>query len=83
MRDLKPENLLLDKNFDIKICDFGWTASLSSNDEYRKIPSGTFAYMSPESLRGELQGKGSDVWALGILLFEFFNGSEPYGSISC
>ncbi len=49
MRDVKPENILLDKYNDVKLCDFGWTASLNEDDQYRKISAGTFAYMSPES----------------------------------
>ena len=52
MRDLKPENILVDYQDNIKLCDFGWTCSLN-DEEYRSIPSGTFAYMSPESLKGE------------------------------
>lgn len=37
MRDLKPENLLLDERFNVKLCDFGWAASLDSDFEYRSI----------------------------------------------
>ena len=65
------------------MCDFGWAASLSKDDDYRKLQSGTYAYMSPENLRGELQGKDSDIWSLGVLLHEFIWGKPPYSAISC
>ena len=57
MRDIKLENLLLDRNFTIKLCDFGWTASEDKDNDYRSVRAGSIAYMSPESLRGELQNK--------------------------
>lgn len=77
MRDLKPENLLLDEYFNVKLCDFGWAAKLS-DEEYMKLQGGTFVYMSPETLKGEEQGKFSDIWSLGILLFEILHNREPY-----
>lgn len=50
LRDLKPENVLLDnKSKTIKICDFGW-ASKIDDYEWLKEKAGTFVYMSPESL---------------------------------
>lgn len=54
LRDLKPENILIDiKNFHVKVCDFGWAAK--TNDlKWIKNKAGTFVYMSPESLQGEL-----------------------------
>ena len=77
MRDLKPENLLLDENMNIKVCDFGWATRM--NDlEYKKLKGGTFAYMSPETLEGKDQGFKSDVWSLGILLFELYHNREPF-----
>lgn len=77
IRDLKPENMLVSPAGDIKLCDFGWCAPMDDL-AYRCARAGTFAYMSPESLRGEPQDEKSDVWALGILLYELFVGREPY-----
>ena len=77
MRDLKPENLLLDENMNIKVCDFGW-ATRMDDFEYKKLQGGTFAYMSPETLEGKEQGPKSDVWSLGILLFELYHNREPF-----
>ena len=77
MRDLKPENVLLDENLDVKLCDFGWACRLSDM-EYRKLKGGTYIYMSPESLKGEIQGLESDMWSLGVLLYELFHNREPF-----
>ena len=77
MRDLKPENVLLDINLNIKLCDFGWACRLDDT-EYRKLRGGTYIYMSPESLRGEIQGLSSDIWSLGVLLYEIFHNHEPF-----
>lgn len=77
MRDLKSENVLVGKNLQVKLCDFGW-ASRMSDFEYRRLRGGTYIYMSPESLRGELQDLASDMWSLGVLLFELIHYKEPY-----
>lgn len=77
MRDIKPENLVLDMNYNVKLCDFGWATKLSDY-EYKKLKGGTFVYMAPETLRGEEQDKASDIWSLGVLLFELLHNREPY-----
>lgn len=83
MRDLKPENILVTKSLDIKICDFGWAARIE-DVEYRRLKAGTYIYMSPESLQGKLQSFQSDVWSLGVLLFEMHHNREPFScGISC
>lgn len=82
MRDLKPENIVLDARSNAKICDFGWAADLKDT-AYCSIKAGTYAYMSPESLAGTLQNEKSDVWSLGIFLYELMYNKEPYQGNSC
>ena len=79
LRDLKPENILLDDDLNIRICDFGWASDISDAN-YCSARSGTLAYMSPESLKCQRQEKATDVWALGVLLFELYNRCEPFNS---
>ena len=77
MRDLKPENVLVDEELRVKLCDFGWASRLE-DIEYRRLSGGTYIYMSPENLKGELQGLKSDVWSLGVLLYELTHYREPF-----
>lgn len=77
LRDLKPENVLLDSQNCVKICDFGWCAPLDDLT-FRSSRAGTLAYMSPESLCAQPQDQASDLWSLGVLLFEMFLNKEPF-----
>lgn len=63
-RDLKPENILLDKDLNVKVCDFGWAAKYSDS-ESRETLCGTAEYMAPEIMYRKKQTKKTDVWALG------------------
>lgn len=77
LRDLKPENLLLDDDNNVKICDFGWASDVK-DARYCSLKSGTAAYMSPESITKQRQEKPTDVWSLGVLLYEMYNKCEPF-----
>ena len=76
-RDLKPENILFTHDHKIKLCDFGWAVDAFNADKCDE-PAGTLLYMSPESLRGVRQEKSSDLWSLGVLLYEMAENKEPF-----
>lgn len=85
-QDLKPDNILLDKNNTIKIIDFGSTkiaglAEIKSVLEHNAIV-GTANYSAPEYFRGESGSNRSDIYSLGVIAYEMLTGKLPYGEIS-
>ena len=76
-RDIKPENLLLDDNYRVLLSDFGWSNFLD-DDEFRKTFCGTPEYLSPEMVKKEGHNEMVDIWALGVLMFEFLAGYSPF-----
>jgi hypothetical protein len=76
-RDLKPDNIMLDGRGKVRITDFGLSGLAESfgGDEVR---SGTPAYMSPEQLAGREVTAASDIYALGLLLYELFTGRKAF-----
>ena len=78
-RDLKLENLLLDKNQNVKLCDFGFTREYEGKSSYLQTWCGTVCYAAPEMLKGEkYAGEKVDVWSLGIILYALLCGELPF-----
>ncbi len=78
-RDLKPQNILMDKRGNIKIADFGIAVALNqSSITQTNSVMGSVHYMSPEQTRGGLVTKQSDIYSLGIILYELITETVPF-----
>ncbi len=79
-RDLKPQNILMDPKGNIKIADFGIAVALNQNAiTQTNSAMGSVHYMSPEQARGGVVTKQSDIYSLGIILYELISGQVPFG----
>ncbi|ADV22068.1 AUR protein kinase [Cryptococcus gattii Ru294] len=79
-RDIKPENLLIGLNGELKIGDFGWSVHAPSNR--RSTLCGTLDYLPPEMVEGKEHTAAVDLWALGVLTYEFVVGGPPFEDLS-
>ncbi len=76
-RDIKPANLMLIRRDTVKILDFGLARLLGTQLEGNLI-AGTPAYMAPEQLRGEPADPRTDIWSLGVVLYEMLTAKNPF-----
>jgi serine/threonine-protein kinase len=83
-RDLKPGNILLDPHGEPQVSDFGLAKFVNSSEELTMSGTmpGTLPYMAPEQLTGPHRhaGPASDLWALGVILYELLTGRRPFAA---
>lgn len=78
-RDLKPNNIMIDKKGNVRIMDFGIARSLTTKGITRPgMTIGTPEYMSPEQVEGKAVDRRSDIYSLGIILYEMVAGRVPF-----
>lgn len=84
-RDLKPENIMVDDNDNVKLIDFGIAGDTASRRlTYANITAtlGTADYISPEQVKGKRGDGRSDIYAMGIMLYEMLTGKQPFTGAS-
>jgi serine/threonine-protein kinase len=76
-RDLKPDNILVDRHGVVRVVDFGLATFADRQLGFAPGPMGTFTYMAPETLLGK-STPASDVYSIGLMMYELFTGGGPH-----
>lgn len=80
-RDLKPANVLVDQHGQVRLLDFGIAKLLDGSEALTESRAPmTIAYAAPEQVRGEAVSTATDLYALGVMLFELLTGERPHGA---
>ncbi len=77
-RDIKPQNVLVTRTGDVKVTDFGIARAASSPITTTNAVLGTAGYMSPEQAMGKPVGPATDLYSLGVVIYEMLTGALPY-----
>lgn len=81
-RDLKPENIMIERDGSVKVMDFGIAKALLEHSPTQTRSAGTLQYMSPEQIDAVAIDARSDLYALGLVMFELLTGKAPFQSAS-
>jgi serine/threonine protein kinase len=81
-RDIKPGNVMVNKEGTVKVVDFGIARVLETSKTQTGMLIGTFSYMAPEVFHGEHASARSDIWSFGVLLYELLTYRRPFGGES-
>ncbi|XP_019444284.1 PREDICTED: serine/threonine-protein kinase CTR1 isoform X5 [Lupinus angustifolius] len=81
-RDLKSPNLLVDKKYTVKVCDFGLSRLKANTFLSSKSAAGTPEWMAPEVLRDEPSNEKSDIYSFGVILWELATLQQPWNNLN-
>ncbi|MBE6942758.1 MAG: Stk1 family PASTA domain-containing Ser/Thr kinase [Ruminococcaceae bacterium] len=77
-RDIKPHNIMVLRNGSVKVADFGIARGIAKGNTLKKEALGSVHYISPEQAKGEHVDARSDIYSLGVVMYEMATGKQPY-----